>query len=742
MKKQVLTILIIMLLAICLTGLVGCSFLEQFTQKNNGTQEEEPKTLQKFTVTVVNGIGGGEFEENTTITVMADIKTGKTFVGWSNGIGIVDTEESYTFTVVSDVTLTATYRDNTPTTKSYSIMVKADGATFTTQSVKDGESLQLIAQVPTGYRFDKWVDGEGTTLSTNSNAVIYPTKDMMITAKMIKQYKVTLVGGEGAGTYDAGSEITLTAPVVSHKTFAKWTDEEDNILGTTATITYIVTKNVTITPCYNDILYTITANNGTISPVATDGKYVEGSTVSLSAEDREGEYFVGWYEKDQFVNTNNPYSFEVVADRELTAHFSVEDPTKTYFDIVIKADGTTPTTQRAEEGKTIQLMAVAPTGYRFDKWVNEAEELIATQGTTTVTATQNQTYIAKFVKTYVIIVENGTGGGTYDVGETITVTANTTAGYRFDKWTLKNDTNTLSTSTTYTFEVNSDLTLTAKFIKTYTVTVEGGTGGGTFDEGASVTVTANITAGCRFDKWTLKNSTNALSTSTTYTFEVNSDLTLTAIFIKTYTVTVEGGTGGGTYDEGASVTVVATPPEGYAFTKWTMKNSSVTLSTSATYTFTLAKNMNLVAKTGKLYSLSVENGTGSGNYVANSTVKVVASVPEGYRFDKWTLSGSTATYSGSASLTLTITEDLSLEAHFIKQYTITVVGGTGGGTVDTGASVTLTALDAPSGSSFVGWKKNDSDTIVGTNKTYTFTASENATYTAVFRTDEWTEILS
>ena len=61
---------------------------------------------------------------------------------------------------------------------------------------------------------------------------------------------------------------------------------------------------------------------------------------------------------------------------------------------------------------------------------------------------------------------------------------------------------------------------------------------------------------------------------------------------------------------------------------------------------------------------------------------------------------------------------------------VTVVGGTGGGRLTVGESVTVTAEDKV-GKVFTGWK-DESGKIVSTNKSYTFTVTEATTLTAVY----------
>ena len=62
---------------------------------------------------------------------------------------------------------------------------------------------------------------------------------------------------------------------------------------------------------------------------------------------------------------------------------------------------------------------------------------------------------------------------------------------------------------------------------------------------------------------------------------------------KQYTVTVNGGesaTGGGTYEEGASVTVSAGTKEGYTFQSWTAEGISLIDVTQPTVSFTMPAN--------------------------------------------------------------------------------------------------------------------------------------------------------
>ncbi len=131
--------------------------------------------------------------------------------------------------------------------------------------------------------------------------------------------------------------------------------------------------------------------------------------------------------------------------------------------------------------------------------------------------------------------------------------------------------------------------------------VDGGTASGT-DEylvGNPVTVVANANPGFEFQNWT--DGGTVVSSSSTFQFTADLNRELVAHFTRiTYTIDtsaspVAGGTvgGGGTVNDGDSVTVVATSNAGYNFVNWT--EGLAIVSTSASYTFTASGNRTLVA---------------------------------------------------------------------------------------------------------------------------------------------------
>lgn len=134
-------------------------------------------------------------------------------------------------------------------------------------------------------------------------------------------------------------------------------------------------------------------------------------------------------------------------------------------------------------------------------------------------------------------------------------------------------------------------------VSSYNLTVNGGTGGGVFIQGASVTITADAPeTGKKFSGWTIDGISGLDTTKTSLTFNMPANaVTATANYEDIeYTITVNDGTGGGTYKQGESVTVTAEDKEGKVFKGWQDESGKI-VSTEKSYTFTVNGDTTLTA---------------------------------------------------------------------------------------------------------------------------------------------------
>ena len=253
----------------------------------------------------------------------------------------------------------------------------------------------------------------------------------------------------------------------------------------------------------------------------------------VQATPYNGFRFTGWTDGVQ----QNPRNIVVISDTIITALFVVDDQTE-YTITVTSANPTMGTVSGGgtyNEGATAMLTATANSGYHFTQWQDGN-----TQNPRTVTVTGNATYTAYFEANaptqYSLTVTSAnptmgtvSGGGTYDEGATATLTATANSGYHFTQWQDGNTQNprtvTVTGNATYTayFEANAptqySLTVTSANPTMGTVS-----GGGTYDEGATATLTATANSGYHFTQWQDGNTQNPR------TVTVTSNATYTAFF--------------------------------------------------------------------------------------------------------------------------------------------------------------------------------------------------------------------
>lgn len=148
-------------------------------------------------------------------------------------------------------------------------------------------------------------------------------------------------------------------------------------------------------------------------------------------------------------------------------------------------------------------------------------------------------------------------------------------------------------------------------------------GGGRFEAGQTATLRATPDAEATFVAWKANNASGqVLSTANPYSFEVEQNMTICAVFqggptphydINLSADPANGGTvrGGGSKEEGSSCTVVATPAEGMQFGGW-FENGNL-VSNDASYTFTVERARTLVAEFGEAPESALSNVTFNGS---------------------------------------------------------------------------------------------------------------------------------
>ena len=494
--------------------------------------------------------GAGTYTHYATCTLVATAVDDHTFLNWTENGVEVSTNATYSFTVTGPRTLVANFANR------YEITATANptvGGTVTGGAIYDeGTSVTLTATPATGYHFVNWTLN-GNEVSTNASYTFTAQADGDYIANFeLNSYEITATldpanAGTvtGAGTYNHFATCTLTANPSSTYLFVNWT-KNGQVVSTEATISFTVEGPAAYVAHFIPNTYVITAS---ASPayagiVSGAGTYYYLTEHTLTATPNTGFHFVNWTKDGQVVSTEASLTITVTQDEDYVANFE-----SNVYQITVFANpsvgGSISGSGTYNYGQTCVLEAAPNEGYHFLNWTDANNEVVSTSLVYMFNVYDNAAFVANFeINSYEITavanpVDGGTieGAGTYNFGESCTLTATANTGYTFANWTMGNE--VVSTNTSYTFTVNEDTDYVANFeeiiIPTYEITVTAspenyGTveGGGVYEEGETCTITATPSTGHIFVHWT--ENGEIVSENAEYSFVVTADHDFVAVF--------------------------------------------------------------------------------------------------------------------------------------------------------------------------------------------------------------------
>ncbi|MCL2412641.1 MAG: InlB B-repeat-containing protein [Bacteroidales bacterium] len=584
------------------------------------------------------------------------------------------------------------------------------------------------------------------------------------------------VSGDTTGRYWWQTPINVVAMADEGYDFTGWTIAGVEIPGGNSAnpANFNMPLNpVTLVANFAIKIYTIeiSADPSTGGSVTGGGRYTHGTNVTVTATPNVGYNFVEWKEGGTVIpNADESFQFIATDNRNLVAHFELKK-----YNVTVRPNNPAYGVVNIEggfygpfdHGTTLDIMAVTTLDYIFVNWTEYGNGAIVSEVPNfTYTVTKNVNLIANFMpkdRYFVNLVVNPEGAGTvpnsryYIDGTNITVTTTPNTGYDFVSWTIGGV--VVSGVPSYNFNVTEDVTLVANYmLKTYTVAVsakpaEGGnvTGGGLYEYGTSIAVTAIPTEGYDFVDWTENGA--SVSGDASYQFIITDHRNLVANFVlKTYRVTVRANnpvygvvTGGGSsIAHGTDIPITASTTLDYVFVNWTELATGAIVSDIPNFIYSVEKNVDLVANfmpKDRYFVNLVETPersgktTGSGYYTQGNDVLIMATPAIGYNFVMWTKDGERVTT--NLAYQFTVEENVTFVAHFTPiRCTVSVSanpldGGTvtGDGIYDYGDNITVTAIPNP-GWEFTSWTKNGVQ--VSTVARYTFTTIEDVALVANF----------
>jgi Divergent InlB B-repeat domain len=724
-----------------------------------------------FTLTVTSGTGAGTYSPGAVVNIAANAApTNQVFdkwVGQTAHIANINMPNTVIVMPFTNTEITATYRDQEITL--YSLLVNngdGDGIYL------PGVVVNIVADIaPANQVFDKWV-GQ-TTYIANINlpntTIRMPFSSVTVIATYKDQgaatYTLTVTSGTGAGTYSPGAVVNIAANAApTDQVFDKWVGQTAHIanINMPNTIIQMPFSDIAVTATYKtqgSSTYTLTVTGGT-----GGGAYLPGTVIDIVANAApSGQVFDKWVEQSNHVANIN------LSSTTINMPFFATTVIATYKAQDVYTYALTVTSGAGDgnylPGTVVNISAdVAPSGYVFDKWVGQTNHVAnINQPNTTIIMPFSGTTIVAIYKiqggaSFALTVTNGTGDGNYLAGAVVNISANAPeSGNVFDKWVgnTANIENINLPNTTIQMPFSATTVVAAYKSQggASLLTVTKGTGGGTYLPGTVVNISADAPAqDYVFDKWAgdTTNITNINLPDTTIVMPYQA-AAVTATYKAQggteYTLTVTNGTGGGTYPPGTVIGIAAyVPVATQVFDKWIGDTAYITNINLPNTTFVMPYHTAVVTATyktqgGAVNTLTVTNGAGGGTYLPGTVVDIAADKAiAGSIFDRWI--GNTANIENINLPNTTIVMPFlatEITAAYIDQgsteYTLTVTGGTGGGTYPPGTMVDISANIPEAGKVFDKWVGDTANIAnIFLPNTTIYTPFYAATVVAIYKT--------
>ena len=260
---------------------------------------------------------------------------------------------------------------------------------------------------------------------------------------VLKKYDVNVIHGSGTGTYTEGDEVTVTADVIEGKTFVEWQAGGVRI-STDNPYTFTVSGKIKLTAVYD--------------PPITEAKVYLESGFNIELPDYN-EAKATTLEFDVYaVNASSYARINIILTDEVGVSTKYYRVTYLGVNTGYNAEGVSCTKIADDTWHVVLTLSELTngSGTSLGKLVAMSDS-----GSSNLTGCWIDN-IAIYEKTScTVTVENGTGGGTYLAGSSVTVIAEIPSGKQFVEWQVGGV--KVSDSAEYTFTVTGNVILTAVF---------------------------------------------------------------------------------------------------------------------------------------------------------------------------------------------------------------------------------------------------------------------------------------
>jgi uncharacterized repeat protein (TIGR02543 family) len=337
--------------------------------------------------TVPSPRGDGTYEAGTIVTLIAYPGTGYAFSNWSGDAS--GSDNPVQITMNGNKNVTANFAE-----LRYALTLASNpsgGGTIDAAPPPGGDGkyaygtiVTLTASAGTGYAFNNW---SGDASGSSNPVQVTMTANRSVTANFTElRYALTLAsnppeGGTidavpppgGDGKYAYGTVVTLTANPGADYGFTNWSGDAS---GSSNPVLVTMIGDKSVTANFTLVRYSLTltatpSGGGSIDatpPPGGDGKYANGTVVTLTANPAAGYLFSSW--SGDACGSSSPTEVTMNGNKNVTAGFV----RGFRLGLLVSHDNwgavsVEPNLPMYPEGSTVTLTAVPVSGKSFAGWV-------------------------------------------------------------------------------------------------------------------------------------------------------------------------------------------------------------------------------------------------------------------------------------------------------------------------------------------------------------------------------------
>lgn len=273
--------------------------------------------------------GGGYFAYGESIPLKAEPANGCVFVAWKSGEAILSLQPEFNLSLEQDTALTAVFQ---PDSVDIEVVAFLGGEVSGGGHFAPGDEVTVTANPGQAYRFERWVNISGETVS-EQNPYVFQAKetDVLYAHFTTLDISVDVLAGEGGkvigqGSYPYGSQFSLSAVPDSGFAFSKWVVEQGQLDGRNLNLPLLTLTARADLRLKAEFVADVCHLQTLVSPleagsVTPGGDFNYGGSVQFEAKPSENYQFLGWTRNGEWISEEAVLKAEVKSDATYVAVF-------------------------------------------------------------------------------------------------------------------------------------------------------------------------------------------------------------------------------------------------------------------------------------------------------------------------------------------------------------------------------------------------------------------------------------